>query len=103
MSNLSKQEIEVIKLISLGLKSAEIAEKLFISPHTVKNHKSNICLKLDLKTTSELYLYAFSNATLLQNWEGGGISLGIFPIFTLLKKYRNFSYILNNLNFYIYV
>lgn len=67
--NLSIQEKKILQLISIGFKSKQIAEKLFISPHTVKNHKSNICLKLNLRTTAELYFYVFSNATLLQ--EGG--------------------------------
>ena len=64
--NLSPQEKKILRLVSLGLKSKEIAEKLFISPHTVKNHKSYICLKLNLKTTAELYIYAFSNTAFLQ-------------------------------------
>jgi DNA-binding NarL/FixJ family response regulator len=82
--DLSIQEKKILHLVSLGLKSKQIAEKLFISPHTVKNHKSNICLKLNLRSTTELYFYAFSNATWLQ--EGGGRCLfewiGIIPIFS---------------------
>jgi DNA-binding NarL/FixJ family response regulator len=80
--NLSNQEKNILKLLCTGYKTKQIAEKLFISPHTVKNHKSNICLKLNLKTTAELYVYAFSNAALLQE-RGGRISsnwIGIFPI-----------------------
>lgn len=84
LNDLSIQEKKILHFVSLGLKSKQIAGKLFISPHTVKNHKSNICLKLNLKTTAELYLYAFSNAALLQ--DGGGRSsfnrIGIIPIFS---------------------
>jgi DNA-binding CsgD family transcriptional regulator len=82
--DLSIQEKKILHLVSLGLKSKQIAEKLFISPHTVKNHKSNICLKLNLKTTAELYIYAFSNATLLQNRGGRHFfnRIGIVPIFS---------------------
>lgn len=67
---LSLQEKKILNLVSKGLKSKAISETLFISPHTVKNHKSNICLKLNLKTTTELYIYAFSNASLFQGIEG---------------------------------
>jgi DNA-binding CsgD family transcriptional regulator len=68
--DLSIQEKKILHLVSLGLKSKQIAEKLFISPHTVKNHKSNICLKINLKTTAELYIFTFYNAALLQEWGG---------------------------------
>jgi DNA-binding CsgD family transcriptional regulator len=67
---LSIQEKKILHLVSLGLKSKQIAERLFISPHTIKNHKSNICRKLNFKTTAEMYIYAFSNAALLQKWGG---------------------------------
>ncbi len=70
LNELSIQKKKILHLVSLGFKSKQIAEKLFISPHTVKNHKSNICFKLHLKTTAELYIFASSNATLLQNRGG---------------------------------
>ncbi|OYU67353.1 MAG: hypothetical protein CFE22_04605 [Cytophagaceae bacterium BCCC1] len=70
LNNLSPQEKKILQLISLGFKSKQIAEKLFISTHTVKNHKSNICIKLNFKTTAELNFYAFSNAALLQDLGG---------------------------------
>lgn len=50
----SKREIDIIKLIGSGLNNTEIAEKLFISPLTVKKHRTNILTKSDSKNTAEL-------------------------------------------------
>jgi len=55
---LTRREQQVMRLLAEGLSSKEIAEKLFISPKTVKNHRSNIMNKLDLHTTVELVRYA---------------------------------------------
>lgn len=45
---LSKRETEVVELVIRGLSNKEIAEKLLISPHAVKNHISNIFSKFDV-------------------------------------------------------
>lgn len=50
----SNRETEVINLMSLGFTSSEIAEKLFISAYTVKNHRRNIMKKSGCKSSSEL-------------------------------------------------
>lgn len=50
----SKREIDIIKLISNGLNNNQIAEKLFISPFTVKKHRKNILTKSDSKNTTQL-------------------------------------------------
>ncbi len=51
---LTKREIEVLHDISNGLKSQEIAEKLFISERTVEAHRGNIMKKLQAKNMAEL-------------------------------------------------
>ena len=51
---LTKREIEVLNDISDGLKSQEIAEKLFISERTVEAHRGNIMKKLRAKNMAEL-------------------------------------------------
>ena len=45
-------------MLAEGLSTKEIAEKLFISPKTVENHRANIMNKLDLHSTLELVRYA---------------------------------------------
>jgi DNA-binding NarL/FixJ family response regulator len=60
-TKLSERETEIIKLLSKGSSSKEIAEKLFISPRTVESHKANILSKLNLKTNADLIIYAIKN------------------------------------------
>ena len=55
---LTPREQEIVVLLAEGLGTREIAEKLFISPKTAENHKSNIMRKLDLHSTVELIRYA---------------------------------------------
>ncbi len=52
-AELTEREGEVLGLMAEGKENAEIAEELFISPHTVKNHVSNILGKLECQTRIE--------------------------------------------------
>jgi len=58
---LSKREIEILKNIAKGKTNREIAEKLYISSHTVITHRKNITRKLGIKTVSGLTVYALIN------------------------------------------
>ncbi|MEJ2205262.1 MAG: helix-turn-helix transcriptional regulator [Gemmatimonadota bacterium] len=49
---LSDREVEVLALVARGRTNADIAETLFLSPHTVKRHVANILTKLDVPTRS---------------------------------------------------
>lgn len=51
--NISKRELEVLKLMSKGLSNEEIASQLFISLPTVKTHASNIFSKLNVKRRTQ--------------------------------------------------
>lgn len=55
---LTRREQQVMRLLAEGLSAKEIAEKLFISPKTVENHRANIMNKLDLHSNMELVRYA---------------------------------------------
>jgi DNA-binding NarL/FixJ family response regulator len=55
---LSDRELEVLKLVANGLSNAEIAERLFLSAHTVKRHVANILGKLDLPTRAAAAAFA---------------------------------------------
>jgi DNA-binding NarL/FixJ family response regulator len=57
-ATLTPREQEVMRLLAEGLSSKEVAEKLFISPKTVENHRANIMSKLGLHSTIELIRYA---------------------------------------------
>jgi ATP/maltotriose-dependent transcriptional regulator MalT len=50
---ISKREYEVLILIAQGLSNREIAEKLFVSTHTVKSHSSSLFAKLDVRRRTE--------------------------------------------------
>lgn len=54
---ISTREIEVIKELALGLESKQIAEKLFISHHTVDTHRRNLLDKFNCRDTSALIVY----------------------------------------------
>lgn len=57
-SELSDREIEVLKLIANGKDNAMIAAELHISPKTVKNHISNILMKLQIENRIQAAVYA---------------------------------------------
>ena len=58
---LTNREVDVLKLVALGYANKEIAEKLFISTHTVMSHRKNITEKLGIKSISGLTVYAIIN------------------------------------------
>ena len=57
-SPLSAREREIVGLVAQGYKNKEMAEKMFISEQTVKNHLHNIFDKLGVSDRLELALYA---------------------------------------------
>ena len=58
---LSEREKEVLKLICEGMSTAEISEKIFLSPRTVEGHRLRILEKTGTKNTAGMVAYAFKN------------------------------------------
>jgi DNA-binding NarL/FixJ family response regulator len=57
-TGLSEREIEVLRLLAEGKGNAEIAQELFISPKTVKNHIASILMKLQIENRIQAAVYA---------------------------------------------
>jgi DNA-binding NarL/FixJ family response regulator len=57
-AELSERELQVLKLIANGKDNASIAADLHISPKTVKNHISNILMKLQIENRIQAAVYA---------------------------------------------
>lgn len=55
---LTTRELDVVKLISQGKNNKEISKALFITEGTVKNYVTRILSKLELKSRTELAIYA---------------------------------------------
>jgi len=64
-NHISTRELEILKLCLKGLSSKLIAEKLYLSIHTVKNHKRNMMEKTASKNISELINFALKNRLLV--------------------------------------
>lgn len=58
---LTAKEIEIVRLISSGMKNQEIADALIISERTVRSHVSNIISKLGLSSRTQVTVYAIQN------------------------------------------
>ena len=58
VEKLSVREIEVLRLIAVGLSNREIAEQLYLSPGTIKTHVHNICGKLGVSNRTQAVVHA---------------------------------------------
>lgn len=60
-SRLSDAELRVMKLVYNGYSNDEVADTLYLSPHTVKNHIKSVYLKLGIHEKAEFIRYANNN------------------------------------------
>jgi len=67
VDKLTNAERTILKLISEGKTSQQIADELFISPKTVENHRNNISKKLHLSGTHSLLKFALSHKEYLKD------------------------------------
>lgn len=56
---LTKREKEILKELAIGKTAPKISQEYFISVNTVKTHRQRVFEKLEVKTFTELYKYAF--------------------------------------------
>ncbi|MBN1252359.1 MAG: helix-turn-helix transcriptional regulator [Bacteroidales bacterium] len=66
-NELSDREKAILEWLAKGLTNKEVAEKLFISVHTVNTHRKNIVKKLGIRTLSGLTVYAILNKIVNMN------------------------------------
>jgi len=59
--NVSAREKEIIACVARGMTNKDIAEKLFLSLHTVITHRRNIARKLEVRSPAGLTIYAIVN------------------------------------------
>ena len=65
--HLSGRETEVLQLIAEGLTNTQVAEKLFLSTHTVTTHRKNIMSKLGVNNTAAMVMYAVKTGLVSPN------------------------------------
>lgn len=58
-ASLSERELEVLRLLGMGLKKSEMAARLSLSIHTIETYRTNLKRKLRAATGAELYRIAF--------------------------------------------
>lgn len=65
--NLTSRELEIIGYIAEGYTNSQIAEKLFLSAHTVSTHRKNIMQKLGVNNTAAIVMYAVKSRLVSPN------------------------------------
>lgn len=70
-SNLTKRELEVLRLVAEAFSNRELAQALTISEKTVKKHVSSILRKLDLTDRTQAAIYAYKHGLVSSNNQPG--------------------------------
>lgn len=65
--SISKRETQVLNLIAYEYTSAEIADRLFLSQHTVETHRKNLLMKFDAKNVAGLVRRGFEKGMIINS------------------------------------
>ncbi|HET6244247.1 MAG: response regulator transcription factor [Bacteroidetes bacterium] len=65
--NISDREEEIIKFIAEGYSNKQIADLLFLSPHTINTHRKNIMNKIGVNNTAGIVIYAIKKEIISPN------------------------------------
>jgi DNA-binding NarL/FixJ family response regulator len=68
LDKLTKSEVKVVYLISMGKNNDQIAERLSVSPKTVDNHRTNVSLKLDISGRNSLMIFCIDNKVFIKQY-----------------------------------
>jgi LuxR family transcriptional regulator of csgAB operon len=60
-TGITGREAQILAMVAVGAKNEEIADKLGISPHTVKTHIYNLCKKIGVPNRLQAALWAAKN------------------------------------------
>lgn len=64
--HLTHREVEVLKLVALGLSAKEVAQKLSIAPRTVERHIDHVRLKTGTRNRTHMVAHAIGQGLLVQ-------------------------------------
>jgi DNA-binding NarL/FixJ family response regulator len=61
LNQLTKREIEILRLVSQGLRDAQVAERLVLSPRTINAHLTSVYRKLDVNSRAAATRFAIEH------------------------------------------
>ena len=85
-AEITRRELDIVRLIAQEMTNVEIAKKLNNSPMTIITHRKNLLRKLGVKNTAGLVKYAVLNGLLETKWAGSTKEGKVSPIYPGLLR-----------------